>query len=242
LRLLFIIPKKMNYRDIQKELKKLTNPEKAKFLLRYFKTGKGEYGEGDEFLGITVPEARKIAKKFKNLPFLEVKKLLESKIHEHRFVALEILVFKYRTASEKGKKKIVSFYLKNRKYVNNWDLVDTSAPYILGNWLLDKNPDILYKLAKSKSVWDRRIAVVSTLEFIRNKKFKDTLKIAEILLADEHDLIHKASGWMLREVGNKSRPILEGFLKKHLKKMPRTMLRYSIEKFPKEERELYLAK
>lgn len=227
--------------DLQKELKKLGSLERAKSSLRFFKTGKGQYGEGDKFLGITVPEQRKVAKKFKDLPLTEVKKLLWSKIHEDRFVALEILVFKYKEGSETERKKIVNFYLKNRKQVNNWDLVDTSAYLILGNWLLDKDRSILYKLAKSKNIWDRRIAIVSTFEFIRNKQFEDTLKISETLLGDSHDLIHKASGWMLREVGKKSSPTLEKFLKKHAKIMPRTMLRYAIEKFPEEKRKEYLA-
>ena len=230
----------MKFGAIQKELKKLADPERAKGSLRFFKTGKGQYGEGDKFLGITVPEQRKVAKKFKDLPFLEVKKLLESKIHEHRFVALEILVLKYETASKAEKKKIVNFYLKNRKYVNNWDLVDTSSYPILGNWLLDKDRGILYKLARSKSIWDRRIAIVSTFEFIRSNQFEDTLKISEIFLGDKHDLIHKASGWMLREVGKKSQPTLENFLRKYSKNMPRTMLRYAIEKFPEERRKGWL--
>jgi len=230
----------MVFTNVQSKLKKLADPERAKGSLRFFKTGKGQYGEGDRFLGITVPEARKVAKKFKDLPLLEVKKLLESKIHEHRFVALEILVFKYEASLETEKKKIVNFYLKNRKFVNNWDLVDTSSYPILGNWLLDKDREILYKLAKSKNLWDKRIAIVSTFEFIRSNQFEDTLKISEILLNDKHDLIHKASGWMLREVGKKSQPTLENFLKKHSKNMPRTMLRYAIEKFPEERRKGWL--
>ncbi len=209
---------------------------------KYFKTGKGEYGEGDIFIGITVPDMRVVAEKFRELPLAEIKKLLESKIHEHRFTALQILVLAYGRATEKSKKKIVDFYLKSRKYINNWDLIDTSAPNIIGDWFSDKNRKVLYKLAKSRNVWDRRIAVVATYSFIKKEDFADTLLISEMYLSDEHDLIHKAAGWMLREAGKKSVATLEKFLEKNAKKMPRTMLRYAIEKFPENKRKNYLKK
>lgn len=227
-------------KKVEKALLSLKNKEKADFLKKYFKTGKGEYGFGDIFLGITVPEQRTIAKKYRGIALDEVKKLLSSKIHEFRFTALEILVLKYEKAKETEKKKIVSFYLRVRKYINNWDLVDTSARYILGEYYFDKSKDILMRLALSKSVWDRRIAIVSTHAFIARDYFEVTFKIAELLLKDSHDLIHKATGWMLREVGNKDKQALVGFLKAHHRDMPRTMLRYAIEKFPQKERKAFL--
>src|SRR3989338_2364945 len=226
---------------ILRELESRKNPVKAKFHSGYFKTGKGEYGAGDTFLGITVPEQRRIARAYIDLAITDVKKMLESKVHEHRFTALEILVAKYKKSTDKEKKKIVNFYLKNRKYINNWDLVDTSARFILGDFLLDKDKSVLYKLAKSKRVWDRRIAIISTHRFIYEEKFENTLRIAKILNDDTHDLIHKAVGWMLREVGNKSLETEEKFLKKCAKNMPRTMLRYAIEKFPPGKRNFYLS-
>ncbi|MFA5931864.1 MAG: DNA alkylation repair protein [Candidatus Paceibacterota bacterium] len=231
----------MNSVDVIKELKLLANPLKAKILQRFFKTGKGEYAEGDKFLGITVSAQRVVAKKYINLNLNDVRKLLVSGMHEHRFVALEILVFKYENAKEKEKGEIVKFYLKNKKNINNWDLVDTSAPYILGDYLLKQDRSVLYKLVKSKTLWDRRIAIISTFAFIRNNDFKDTLKLARILLPDKHDLIHKAVGWMLREVGKKSEPTLEKFLNENITNMPRTTLRYSIERLRDDKRKMYLS-
>lgn len=228
--------------DVQSELKKLGDTKRAQVSSYFFKTGKGQYGEGDKFLGIIVPEQRKVAKKYKDLELPEVKKLLNSKIHEERFVALEILVFKYEDGKDKEKEKVVKFYLQNTKQINNWDLVDTSAPYILGDFLLNRDKSVLYKLAKSKNIWDRRIAIVSTLGFINKGQFKETVKISEMLLKDSHDLIHKSSGWMLREMGKKSLTDLEKFLNKYAKVMPRTMLRYAIEKFPVEKRKEYMKK
>lgn len=225
---------------IQKEFKSKADPERAKNLQRFFKTGKGEYGEGDSFLGITVPEQRKIANKFNTLGLNDIQSLLKSNIHEQRFTALEILVMQYEKANEKQKNEIFKFYIKNTKNINNWDLVDTSAPYIIGDFLLNKNRKILYKLAKSKNIWEKRISIISTAMFIKNNQFQDTIKISEILLKDKHDLIQKAVGWMLREMGKKDKKTLEIFLKKHYKSMPRTMLRYSIEKFPEAERKNYL--
>lgn len=230
----------MNHKKVEKELLKLKNPEKARNLARFFKTGKGEYGEGDIFWGLKVPDQRKTAKKYSHLTLKEIQKLLLSKIHEHRLTALFILVIKYQKADKAGKKEIASFYLKNTKKINNWDLVDLSAPKILGDYLLEKNKSILYKSAKSKNLWERRIAVMATFTFIRNNRFKKALEIAETLLQDEHDLIHKAVGWMLREIGKRDQKVEEKFLKKHFKKMPRTMLRYAIERFDEKKRKFYL--
>jgi 3-methyladenine DNA glycosylase AlkD len=221
------------------EINSYANREKAKVLQRFFKTGKGEYGEGDIFLGITVPESRDIAIQFKDLPLEEVESLLKSKIHEERLIALLLLVHNYEKHHER-RPEIFNFYLKNTKNINNWDLVDLSAPNIVGNYLLDKDKKILYKLANSNHLWEKRIAIISTFAFIRNNQFSDSLKISEILLADKHDLIHKAVGWMLRETGKRDVAVLEAFLKQHYKKMPRTMLRYAIEKFPESMRKRYL--
>jgi 3-methyladenine DNA glycosylase AlkD len=226
----------------KRELWRFSSPEKAKLLSRFFKTGKGEYGEGDIFLGVMVPEQRKVAKRYSDLSLDDVKELLSSKIHEHRLVALIILVSKYRKADERGKKEIFDLYLKNTKSINNWDLVDLSANHIVGNYLLERKKTVLYKLAKSKNLWKRRIAVLSTFEFISNNRFEDSLKIAKILLKDEHDLIHKAVGWMLREIGKRDQKTEEGFLKKYYKQMPRTMLRYAIERFDEKKRKRYMKK
>jgi 3-methyladenine DNA glycosylase AlkD len=228
--------------QLKAELRKLGNPQKAKDSAWFFKTGKGQYGEGDVFLGIKVPEQRKIAKKYQALPLPHIQTLLSSKFHEYRLTALFILVLQYKKADAKGKKQIVDLYLKNTKQVNNWDLVDSSAHYILGHYLLDKDRKILYRLAKSKNLWEKRISIISTAAFINNNEFADTLKIAELLLNDDHDLIHKAVGWMLREVGNRNKAVEEKFLKKYYQKMPRTMLRYAIEKFPEAKRQSYLKK
>lgn len=226
--------------QVKKVLEKLTDPKQAAILQRFFKTGQGEYGEGDVFLGIKVPKQRGLVKKYKDLPLVEVLNLLKSKIHEHRLVALLILVEKFRKADEKEQKKIFDLYVKNTKHINNWDLVDLSAPNIVGAFLLGKPRTILNQLVTSKILWERRIAVLSTFAFIKNNEFADTLKIAEVLVNDEHDLIHKAVGWMLREVGKRDQAKEEQFLKKHAEKMPRTMLRYAIEKFSQTKRKYYL--
>lgn len=226
--------------ELIKDLQKLADPKKAKLLQGFFKTGKGEYGEGDIFLGITVPISRKIAQKHSDLSMKEISKLIKSKIHEERLIALLILVHNYQS----NPKKVFDFYVKNTKYINNWDLVDLSAGYIVGGYLKNQDRDILITLAKSKNLWERRIAIISTFYFIRfQKDYKWTFKIAEILLLDKHDLIHKAVGWMLREVGkNISQEKEEIFLKKHYKKMPRTMLRYAIERFDPKLRAHYMVK
>jgi 3-methyladenine DNA glycosylase AlkD len=230
------------FAKLTSELMGLEQPEKGKLLLKYFKTGKGQYADGDVFLGISIPQQRAIAKKYIDLTLPQLQKMLENKIHEFRLVALFILVYKYAKSDDKGKKEIADFYLKNTKKVNNWDLVDSSAGYILGDYLLDKDKAILYKLAKSENLWEKRIAIISTQGFIRKNKFDDTLKIAEILINDKHDLIHKAVGWMLREVGNRDLKLLYGFLDKHYQKMPRTMLRYAIEKFEIAKKIYYMKK
>jgi len=269
------------------------SPSRALASAWFFKTGKGQYGYGDKFIGVSVPEQRKIAKRFSELSSCEIDKLLKSPIHECRLTALLILVGQFKSLyNEKGRltlkqvgavqkkvafddrdngskmseleitdsmasrigsgnmtessanrkkmKLIADFYLAHTKYINNWDLVDSSASYILGSYLMDKERDILYKLAKSNNLWERRIAIIASGEFIRNGQFSDTLAISKMLLHDEHDLIHKAVGWMLREVGKRSKPTLVAFLDEYSSKMPRTALRYSIEHFDGEERERYM--
>jgi len=226
--------------EIRREISKQKNPAQAINLQRFFKTGKGEYGEGDVFYGIKVPVQRTIAKQFKDLSLDHIKTLILSEVHEERLIAAFILVDQYKKGDEKKKKIIFDFYLKNRKGINNWDLVDLSAPKIVGAHLIDKEKDLLYKFARSKDLWEKRISIISTQRFIREYFFEDTLKISEILLHDKHDLIHKAVGWMLREVGNRDIKTEEEFLQKHYKTMPRTMLRYAIEKFPEQKRKAYL--
>lgn len=233
----------MSLGSLWRDLKKLADRDRAKILQRFFKTGKGEYGDGDVFLGITVPQSRAIARKHKDLSFNDISKLLQSKIHEERLVALLILVHNFQIGDDTKKQQVFDFYLKNTKYINNWDLVDSSADKILGEYLLERPRDILVRLAYSNNLWERRIAIIATFQFIKKQKeYKWTFKIAEILLKDQHDLIHKATGWMLREVGkNISQEAEEEFLKKHYKQMPRTMLRYAIERFPEKIRKTYLS-
>ncbi len=229
------------YQKISQELNKLKNPEKIEVYQRFFKTGKGEYGEGDIFLGLRMAQTREIMKKYFNeAGFNDVQKLLNSKIHEYRMVGVLVLVEKFKKADDKLRKDIFNFYLKNTKNINNWDLIDLSAPNVVGRYLLDKNRKILYTLAKSKSLWERRISVLATFTFIREKDFKDAIKISEMLLNDSHDLIHKAVGWMLREMGKKDEKELIKFLDKHTLQMPRTMLRYSIERLQEKKRKYYL--
>lgn len=230
--------------QLEKDLAKLANPDKARILSKFFKTGKGEYGDGDVFLGIQVPYLRQTVKKYPELNFADLQKLLNNKIHEHRLTALLILVLKYqnRKTTSDEKKQIVEFYLTNTKKINNWDLVDLSCQYILGNWFLDKDRKILYNLAKSKNIWERRIAVISTFGFLRQQDFSTTLEMSKLLLTDKHDLIHKAVGWMLREVGKRDQQILLDFLEKYYQQMPRVMLRYSIEKLNQQQKNKYLNK
>jgi 3-methyladenine DNA glycosylase AlkD len=230
----------MTAQEIRKRLRRLADDEKAKILQGFFKAGPGQYGEGDVFLGITVPVLRRLAKECRETSIAQAAQLLQSRIHEERLLALFLLVRVYAEGDAAAKKNIYHLYLKNTRYVNNWDLVDLSAPNIVGNHLLDKSRKPLYELAKSGDLWKRRIAILATFAFIKQNDPSDTLKISEILLSDEHDLIHKAVGWMLREVGKRSRPAEERFLKLHYKKMPRTMLRYAIERFPEGKRKKYL--
>lgn len=228
--------------DLKKDLRSFVRPDKAKNLMRFFKTGKGEYGEGDEFLGLITEETRSVAKKYSSLSLPDISKLLASKIHEERSVAVRILWRQFKKADLKEKKEIYDFYFENISGINNWDLVDGSAPLIVGGFLyLSKSPrSILYELAKSNDLWKKRIGMMACFYFIREKDFSDALKIAEILVQDKHDLLHKAVGWMLREIGNRDVSAEETFLRKFYKKMPRTMLRYAIEKFSGEKRKKYL--
>lgn len=228
-----------SFQELIKEYKKLANPKQAKNLQRFFKTGKGEYGEGDVFLGIKVPVQRSAVKKYCDLPVKDVVKHLKSKIHEHRLSALFILVCKYQKVDDALKKQIFDLYLENTKYINNWDLVDLSAPNIVGDYLKVRSRKVLYELASSKNLWERRIAILSTFAFIRSNDFKDALAIAKSILSDKHDLIHKAAGWMLREIGKRNIKVEENFLNSHHRKMPRTMLRYAIEKFSKAQQQKY---
>ena len=230
----------MSLTEIRKAISKQKNPAQAIILQRFFKTGKGEYGEGDIFYGIKVPEQRTVAKQFKNLALDDLKTLILSKVHEERLIAAFILVDQFKSGDEKKKKIVFDFYLKNRKGINNWDLVDLSAPKIVGAYLIDKEKKLLYKFANSEDLWEKRISIISTQAFIREHFFEDTLNISKILLHDKQDLIHKAVGWMLREIGNRDLETEEEFLKKHYKTMPRTMLRYAIEKFPEQKRIAYL--
>lgn len=231
----------MTAQEISKLLQKLADPERAEHSARYFKTGQGEYGEGDRFLGIRVPEIRAQLKKCEAASLKEIQTLLQSAFHEERLFALLLLVRKFAKSDEQEKVSIYDLYMKNIHRVNNWDLVDSSASQIVGSYLETRDKQLLYKLAKSASVWERRIAVISTFQFIGNKQFDDALKLATQLLHDKEDLIHKAVGWMLREIGNREVAVEKAFLQRHYKKMPRTMLRYAIEKFPEHERRQYLS-
>ncbi len=225
--------------NFKKDFKKLENKEKGKFLQRFFKTEIGEYGYGDIFAGLSVPQSRSLAIKYKDLDFSDITLLLKSKIHEERLIALLILVHRFQS-NPLEQRRIYELYLKNTKYINNWDLVDLSSDKIVGGYLKDKPKEILTKLAKSKNLWERRIAIISTYNFIKNGKYSEALKIAKILIKDKEDLIQKAVGWMLREVGKRDLEVEEKFLKTHYKKMGRTELRYAIEKFPEKLRQKYL--
>ena len=222
------------------ELQSNADEKQAEIYKRFFKTEKGQYGEGDVFLGIKVPLQRSIAKKYLNMSLPKIQELLKSKIHEYRAVGLIILVSKYKKASDGEKENIFNFYLQNIKGINNWDLVDVSAPNIVGDFLLKRDKNILYKLVRSENLWERRIAIVSTFSFIRKGEFEDALAISELLLDDKQDLIHKAVGWMLREVGKRDEKLLEDFLRQHYTEMPRATLRYVIEKFDEDKRKRIL--
>ena len=227
---------------ILSELQSVGTPEKAVHLSRFFKTGPGQYGEGDQFLGVVVPQTRSIAKANKATPFDELQLLLDSPWHEARLCALLILVYRFqdRKVMPEEREAIFRFYLKNMRRCNNWDLVDLSAPGIVGEYLKDKPRDVLYRLAGNELLWDQRIAVVSTYTLIKNDDFIDILALSEHFLCTRYDLMQKAVGWMLREMGKRNKDLLVQFLEKHCKVMPRTMLRYAIEKFPEEERKEFM--
>lgn len=229
--------------QILTELLAEKNDKQAEILQRFFKTNKGQYGYGDLFWGIKVPIQRRIAKKYyKKISLTDLQKIISSKFHECRLTSLLILTYQFPHLSLKEKKSTYDFYIKNLNYINNWDLVDLSAPNIVGAYLSTRSPRPLYNLAKSKNIWHRRIAIISCFYFIKNNNFTDALKISKILLHDNHDLIHKAVGWMLREIGKRNETILIEYLDENYRNMPRTMLRYSIEKFPENTRKKYLAK
>lgn len=230
----------MSIDDIRRRLEELADKEKAQVLQRFFKTGPGEYGEGDVFLGIKVPELRKLAKEYEGIALKEAKQLLRSSIHEQRLLALLILIRKFSKGDVGARKRIYELYLRNTQYINNWDLVDVSAEHVVGAYLMERNKEQLYRLAKSASLWERRISILSTFHYVKHNEFSETLKISKMLLSDEEDLIHKAVGWMLREVGKRHLPTEEKFLRAHYKIMPRTMLRYAIERFPEPKRQRYL--
>lgn len=230
----------MKAKDVENALLELGSEEKAATSSWFFKTNEGQYGFGDEFIGVTVPEQRKLAKSFKDLPLNEIQKLLNSKKHECRLTALIILVNQFHAANPSQQKILYDFYLSNTKNINNWDLVDASCE-LVGTFLLKKSRAPLYKLAKSKNLWERRIAMVSTFTFIKNQEFDDTIKLAKILINDEHDLMHKAVGWMLREMGKRDLKTLTKFLNENAQYLPRTALRYAIEKYPENVRKKYLA-
>ena len=234
------LPSAEDAQAAQQRLRSLGCPKQAAILARFFKTGPGENGEGDRFIGVKVPVIRKVAGEFKSLPLSEVVCLLHSEIHEERLLALVILVGQFQKGDDTARKRICDLYLANTHHINNWDLVDLSAPQIVGGYLEERSRKPLDRLAKSRSIWERRISAVATHWFIRHGDFADTLKIAEKLLTDKEDLIHKAVGWMLREVGKRDVAVLEEFLNDHCRAMPRTMLRYAIERFPEEKRRKYM--
>ena len=229
------------YEKISTHLHSLANPEIAEHSQGFFKTAKGEYGAGDKFLGIRVPVIRQTVKQFKAASLETTKQLLHSEYHEIRMFALFLLVAKFSKANDELQTTIYQLYLDNTAYINNWDLVDGSSHHIVGGYLYNRDKSILYDLVKSPSLWERRIAIMATFHFIKKAHYLDTMNIAELLLYDKEDLIHKASGWMLREVGKRDMATEVAFLNKHYKTMPRTMLRYAIEKFDEKQRQLYLA-
>jgi 3-methyladenine DNA glycosylase AlkD len=230
----------MNARDVKTELQKNADPKRAEVGQWFFKTDEGQYGAGDKFIGVRVPDNRTVCRRFRDLPLPEIQKLLDSPIHEHRLAAVIIMAEQAKKADEPTKKQLYDFYLKNTGRINNWDLVDLSCPAIVGAYLVDKPKEPLYKLANSASLWEKRIAMVSTLQLIRAGQLGDTFKIAEILLPDKHDLIHKAVGWMLRCAGDVDRAELLKFLDKHAHKMPRTALRYALEHLTPAQKQHYI--
>ena len=232
----------MKKSQVVKELKSHIDPEKAAFYPRFFKTAKGEYGEGDVFLGVTVPNQRRVARQFRELPETEIVKLLDDRKHECRLTALFIMVEQYQRGDEAVRAHLADLYLRKLDRVNNWDLVDSSAHKILGPHLEHRDRGVLYGLAAIDHLWSQRVAVIATLHFIKQDDFEDTLRLAELLRDHPHDLMHKAIGWMLREIGKRDQRTLEQFLDEHCDRMPRTMLRYAIERQPESRRKHYLAK
>lgn len=232
--------RKSSYAAARRALHAEADPGKADVLQRFFKTGPGDYGEGDVFLGVQVPQVRRIAKGLCDMPYADICRLLHSDVHEERLLALLIFVQIYQSGDEVTKKQVYDLYLENTEYINNWDLVDLSAHHVPGDYLLHRNREPLRHLARSSDIWERRIAIVSTFRFIRENDFTETLRIADTLLEDKEDLIRKAVGWMLREVGNRDLAVEENFLKPRYDRMPRTMLRYAIERFPEAKRQRYL--
>ncbi len=228
--------------QLQTELDSLGNPTDAEFLQRFFKTGPGQYGEGDIFLGVRVPVTRKVAARYRDMPLAGIEKLLDSPIHEHRLAAVIIMTEQAKRADQAGKKALFDLYLRRTDRVNNWDIVDLSCREIVGGYLIDKPRDILYTLARSPDIWERRIAMVSTWQFIRAAQLNDTFQIAELLLSDTHDLIHKAVGWMLREAGKKDEAALRRFLDKYAAVMPRTALRYAVERLHTTDKTHYMTR
>jgi 3-methyladenine DNA glycosylase AlkD len=228
--------------DARTTLKGLASPEAAARATRFFKTGPGQYAEGDTFIGVTVPTLRTVARELRALPLGEVRSLLHTPVHEERHVALLILVLRVAKGDAAHRKQVSEFHLGNTHFTNNRDLVDCSAPQVVGGYLMTGPKEPLYTLAKSKSLWEQRIAIVATQHFVRHGRFAETLAVSELLLGDTEDLIHKATGWTLREVGKKDRAVLEGFLDRHATAVPRTTLRYAIERFPPERRWAYLQK
>lgn len=232
--------KQIVHKDIIQAFRKEGHPEIAEHSSRFFKTAIGEYGEGDRFIGIRVPVVRTYAKKYKAASPAVVRKLLKSEFHEERLLSVILLVEKFKSGSAEDRKSIYEMYMDHTAYINNWDIIDTSAPHIVGAYLKGRNKRKLYDFARSDSLWERRIAIMATFHYIRQDEFETTLEISELLVHDKEDLIHKAVGWMLREIGKRDRVVEERFLKKHVKGMPRTMLRYAIEKFPEIKRKAYL--
>ena len=230
----------MRYQHLEQALAQLADADQAAHLQRFFKTGPGEYGEGDRFLGIRMPRLRQLVKGYLDLPLGQVTRLLHSALHEQRMAALLILTCQYPKAGKKERADIYRCYLDNTRWINNWDLVDVTVSHIVGAHLWQRDRKPLYRLARSKSLWERRIAIVSTIYFIRRGQYDDTLAIADLLIDDSEDLIHKATGWMLREVGKRDLSAMEGFLMPRYGGMPRTMLRYAIEKLPEPKRQAYL--
>jgi 3-methyladenine DNA glycosylase AlkD len=228
--------------SIRRQLRAVADSSRVPILQRFFRTGKGEYAEGDRFIGITVPQIRTICRTCRGTSVSEIDRLLQSPIHEDRLTALLLLVDAFKLADDDGRREIYEFYLRNTHRVNNWDLVDSSAPFIVGHWLRDRNKAPLTRLAKSAMLWERRIAIVATQDFIRQRQLDETFRIADLLIADEHDLIHKATGWMLREAGKRDEAALRRYLDTRHTRMPRTMLRYAIERLPERDRLAYLGR